>query len=304
MAKRPVTHRMIEAFRAAMLHGGISAGADALGIPQPSMSRLIADLQKVVGFPLFQKSGRSVKPTDEAIILMTKVQQSFVGLEEITSFSTQLQKQMTGRLSICTIPSIGHSVMPEIIEHLRAKFPDVVVSLTVSSYLEVARNVRNRQADIGLTADKLSIGNLETVAEFTFDCVCIGTSKWLTASAKQVDVKELAGKPFVALTGTFQRQLDALLSANGVTVDAMIEVSLFQTASELVLRGMGVSVVDPLTGAKHHQRGGITLPLRPACTYTVYATAMSDTRLGAPARELLQLLKSATDAARTHTTRE
>ena len=120
MAKRPVTHRMIEAFRAAMLHGGISAGADALGIPQPSMSRLIADLQKVVGFPLFQKSGRSVKPTDEAIVLMTKVQQSFVGLEEITSFSTQLQKQMTGRLSICTIPSIGHSVMPEIIEHLSA----------------------------------------------------------------------------------------------------------------------------------------------------------------------------------------
>ncbi|WP_083235411.1 helix-turn-helix domain-containing protein [Acidovorax sp. RAC01] len=48
MAKRPVTHRMIEAFRAAMLHGGISAGADALGIPQPSMSRLIADLQNEV----------------------------------------------------------------------------------------------------------------------------------------------------------------------------------------------------------------------------------------------------------------
>ena len=89
-----------------------------------------------------------------------------------------------------------------------------------------------------------------------------------------------------------------------MTVDAMVEVSLFQTVSELVLRGMGVSVVDALTGAKHRQRGGITLPLRPACTYTVYATAMSDTRLGAPARELLQLLKSATDAARTHTTRE
>lgn len=304
MPKRLVTHRMIEAFRAAMLHGGMSAGAEALGIPQPSMSRLIADLQSVVGFPLFQKSGRGVKPTDEAIVLMTKVQQSFVGLEEITSFSAQLQKQRAGRLSICTIPAIGHSVMPEIIEHLRAKFPDVVVSLTVSSYLEVARNVRTRQADIGLTADKLSIGNLETVAEFTSDCVCIDTSKWLSAAVRHVDVRELVGKPFIALTGTFQRQLDALLSANGITVDAMVEASLFQTVSELVLRGMGVSVVDPLTGAKHRQRGGITLPLRPALTYTVYATAMSDTRLGAPARELLQRLESATDAARTHTTSE
>lgn len=56
---------MIEAFRAAMLNGGISAGANALGIPQPSMSRILADLQRVVGFPLFQKSGRTMfsRPT-------------------------------------------------------------------------------------------------------------------------------------------------------------------------------------------------------------------------------------------------
>lgn len=304
MSKRAVSYRMIEAFRAAMLHGGISAGADALGIPQPSMSRLIADLQRAIGFPLFQKSGRTIKPTDEALVLMTKVQQSFIGLEEIASFSAQLHKQKTGRFSICTIPAIGHSVMPEIIEHLRAKFPEVVVSLTVSSYLEVAQNVRNRQADIGLTADALSIGSLETVAEFTSNCVCIGTAKWLSESATHVDVKELAGKPFVALTGNFQRQLDALLSAHGVSVDAMVEASLFQTVSELVLRGMGVSVVDPLTGAKHRQRGGITLPLKPAFTYTVYATAMSDTRLGRPALELLDRLKSATERARIHNTHE
>lgn len=55
--------------------------------------------------------------------------------------------------------------MPEIVEHLRRKFPDVTVSLTVSSYLEVAQRVRNRQADIGLTGDALSIGDLETVAD-------------------------------------------------------------------------------------------------------------------------------------------
>lgn len=287
-----------------MLNGGISAGADALGIPQPSMSRLIADLQRAVGFPLFQKSGRTIKPTDEALVLMSKVQQSFIGLDEIASFSAQLHKQRAGRFSICTIPAIGHSVMPEIIDHLRTKFPDLMVSLKVSSYLEVAQNVRNRQADIGLTADALSIGSLETVAEFTSDCVCIGTERWLSASASYVEVEELAGKPFIALTGTFQRQLDALFLAHGVTVDVMVEASLFQTVSELVLRGMGVSVVDPLTGAKHRERGGIALPLKPTFTYTVYATAMSDTRLGKPALELLDRLRSATDQARIHITGE
>lgn len=294
MSKKYITHKMIEAFRAAIEHGGISAGAEALGMSQPSMSRLVTQMQSLVGFPLFMKHGRSVKPTDEAIALMTKVRQSFLGLEEISRFSEQLRKQRMGRLSICTIPSIGHSIMPEVVEHLRGKFPEVVVSLTISSYLEVARSVRNREADIGFTADKLSIGDLETVAEFSADCVCIGTAKWLSAKTTHVAPEDLAGKPFIGVTGTFQRQLEALMSTTGRQLDIMVETSLFQTASELVLRGMGIAVVDALTGERHRLRGGVVVPLRPTIRYTVHATAMADTRLSKPAQELLRYLAAAT----------
>lgn len=304
MASKVITHRMIEAFRAAILHGGISAGADALGMSQPSMSRLMAELQHLLGFPLFTKHGRTVKPTDEAIALMTKVHQSFLGLEEITRFSEQLRKQRLGRLSVCAIPSIGHSIMPGAVEHLRKKYPDVIVSLTISSYLDVARSVRNREAEIGFTADKLSIGDLETVAEYSADCVCIGTPKWLSSDEAQLAPKDLVGKPFVGMTGAFQRQLDGLMSSTGQQLDIMVEASLFQTASDLVLRGLGISVVDAFTGARHRRSGGITVPLRPTIRYTVYATAMADTRLSKPARELLQYVAAATANARTHNTHE
>ncbi|MDB5849743.1 MAG: transcriptional regulator, LysR family, partial [Rhodoferax sp.] len=109
---------MMEAFRATILHGGIGAAADALGMSQPSMSRVIADLQKIVGFQLFVKQGRNIKPTEEALALMTKVQQSFLGLDDIARFSEQLRKQRMGRLSICALPAIGHSIMPEAIDFL------------------------------------------------------------------------------------------------------------------------------------------------------------------------------------------
>jgi DNA-binding transcriptional LysR family regulator len=304
MPRKIITHKMIEAFRAAIVHEGISAGADALGMSQPSMSRLMTELQTLVGLPLFVKHGRTVKPTDEALALMTKVHQSFLGLEEITRFSEQLRQQRMGRISICAIPSVGHSLMPDAIEHLRSKYPDVIVGLTISSYLEVARSVRSREADLGFTADKLSIGDLETVAEFSADCVCIGTSKWLPTKAALLAPKDLAGKPFIGLTGSFGRQLEALMSSTGQQLDVMVEASLFQTASELALRGMGISVVDAFTGARHRLRGGIAVPLHPTIRYTVYATAMSDTRLSKPARELLQYLAAATGKAKTHSIRE
>ena len=296
MKYRNVTHRMVEAFQAAMLHNGISAGADALGITQPAMSRLIADLQRSMGILLFAKNGRSIKPTQEAHALMAKVQQSFLGLEQIVDFSDQLRKQKLGQLSISAIPSIGHSILPAVIRQLREKFPDVFISLRVASYIEVARHVKTRQADIGLTADTLSLGDLETVAEFPSECVCIGTEKWLDPRSDHIHVGEFVNKPFIASSGTFQTRLNAWLGANGVQADAMIEASLFQSISDLCLEGLGIAVVDPMTAAKHQKRGGVALPLRPSIGYTVYATAMSDAKLSVPAKELIRLVAVASCA--------
>lgn len=296
MKNRNVTHRMVEAFQAAMQHNGISAGADALGITQPAMSRLIADLQRSMGILLFARNGRSIKPTQEAHALMAKVQQSFLGLEQIVDFSDQLRKQKLGQLSISAIPSIGHSILPAVIRQLREKFPDVFISLRVASYIEVARHVKTRQADIGLTADTLSLGDLETVAEFPSECVCIGNEKWLDPKADHIHVGEFVNKPFIASSGTFQTRLNAWLSANGVQADAMIEASLFQSISDLCLEGLGIAVVDPMTAAKHQKRGGVALPLRPSIGYTVYATAMSDAKLSVPAKELIRLVAAASCA--------
>ena len=296
MKNRNVTHRMVEAFQAAMQHNGISAGADALGITQPAMSRLIADLQRSMGILLFAKNGRSIKPTQEAHALMAKVQQSFLGLEQIVDFSDQLRKQKLGQLSISAIPSIGHSILPAVIRQLREKFPDVFISLRVASYIEVARHVKTRQADIGLTADTLSLGDLETVAEFPSECVCIGNEKWLDPKADHIHVGEFVNKPFIASSGTFQTRLNAWLSANGVQADAMIEASLFQSISDLCLEGLGIAVVDPMTAAKRQKRGGVALPLRPSIGYTVYATAMSDAKLSVPAKELIRLVAAASCA--------
>jgi DNA-binding transcriptional LysR family regulator len=288
-----ITHRMIKAFRATILNGGISAGADSLGISQPMMSRIITDLQKVVDFPLFVKHGRNVRPTEEALALWKKVQQSFIGLEDITNYSEQLRKQRMGHMSICAIPSIGHSIMPALVAKLRQKYPNLMISLTVASYIDVARAVRNRQADIGFTSDTLTIGELETVGEFTADCVCIGTERWLQVSSEPVTPQDLVNKPFIALSGPFQKRLEAMVVATGHQLDVMVETTLFPSVSELVLTGMGVSVVDPLTGDKHRLRGGVTRALNPKLNFTVYATAMGDTKLSAPINALLESLETA-----------
>lgn len=293
------THRMIEAFRAAMLSGGISAAADSLGMSQPSLSRLIADLQKIVGLQLFVKQGRSVKPTEEAIALMDKVQQSFLGLEEIKRFSDQLRTRRMGRLTVCALPVLGHSMLPAAIDFLRQRHPQVVVSLEIASSIHVAGQVRNRQADLGFSSQGIALEEVETVAELGGECVCIAPAGGLPAEWRHVDLTRLAGRPFVSLRGSIQHRLDVLMADNPGGLDVVAEAGLSLSVSELVLRGLGISVVDPFTGVLHRQRGGLCLPFRPSVPFRVKALALGDTRLSAPAKDLLAHLQAAADALHT-----
>lgn len=288
------THRMVEAFRATVLKGGVSAAADSLGMSQSSTSRVLADFQKMVGFQLFVKHGRTVRPTDEAIALMAKIQQSFQGLEDIARFYEQLRKQRMGRLSISVIPAIGHSIMPDAIRHLRSKFDQVIVSLQISSSVDVAMRIRDRQTDIGIAAQGYALGEVEVVADFGQDCVCIAPPGGFSSRWDHVTLPQLTGRSYVTLTsGTLQKRLEDMMRASGLQLDVMAEASQSLIASELVMQGLGISVVDPFTGAMHRQRGGAALPLRPGLPYNVQVLALSDTRLSEPAKEFLRYLKEA-----------
>ena len=300
MATTTPTYRMIEIFRATMLHGSMTAAAEALGTSQPFVSRTIADLQHALGYALFAKQGRTIKPTVEATALMSKVQQTFVGLEDILRFSEQMKNLRLGRLSISTIPALGHSMMPRMVEDFRAKYPNLIVNLTIASHVEVLRHVRTRQADLGFAAQSYAIGEVESVGKFTAGCVCIGSDRWLNAQAGAVEPEDLRGKPFIALTGALQKRLDVILASTGLELDVVTETSLSITASDLALRGLGIAVVDPYIGVVHRNKGGVTLPLRLDLPYTIQAMAMGDTRLSDPAREVLRRLAAATREAQIH----
>lgn len=235
-----------------------------------------------------------MRPTEEALALMAKIQQSFQGLEDIARFYEQLRKQRMGRLSISVIPAIGHSIMPDAIRHLRAKFEHVLVSLHIASSMEVAMRIRDRQTDIGIAAQGYALGEIEAIADFAGDCMCIAPKGALPSSERHVSLQQLTGRPYVTLTsGTLQNRLEDMMRASGLELEVMAEASQSLSASELVLQGLGISVVDPFTGAMHRLRGGAALPLHPGLPYKVQMLAMSDARLSEPARELLHYLKAA-----------
>ena len=113
MSRGVITGRMIEAFRSVMLGGGITRGAALLHVSQPSVSRLIADLEAGLRFRLFERRGTRIVPTEDALALYAEVEQSFAGLERIVSAAGRIRERRLGHLRIASMPTFGLCDLPE-----------------------------------------------------------------------------------------------------------------------------------------------------------------------------------------------
>jgi DNA-binding transcriptional LysR family regulator len=61
--------RQLQTFVEVVERGSFSAAADALGVTQPAVSQQIQTLERMLGAPLIDRSGRRAAPTDRGEVL-------------------------------------------------------------------------------------------------------------------------------------------------------------------------------------------------------------------------------------------
>ena len=66
MTARPPPTYLLDAFVAAVRHGTFTAAAEVLGVTQGAVSRRVAELEAMLGAPLFRRVGRAAVPTPAA----------------------------------------------------------------------------------------------------------------------------------------------------------------------------------------------------------------------------------------------
>lgn len=289
-----ITHRMLEVFAAVILHGGISAAARALQISQPSVSRMIDELERSTGLLLFVKRGRAVVPTAHAAALFSQVERSFISLRDIAQHAQQLRQQQRGHLAVGCLPALGHSSMPAAIAELRQKLPETTVHLQIEGSLTIAQMVAAMQIDIGFVAVGSYPSGLQKIARLAGPCSCILPAKHALAGAKSVTVADLVGEPFVALSATslIRQRLEAASPEAFRKLTVVAETRQSASASDLVLRAVGVAVVDPFVALEHVRRGGAAVRLSPSISYDIDVIAHADSRPSEAARALLAQVSS------------
>jgi DNA-binding transcriptional LysR family regulator len=245
-----------------MLHGNLSRAAEASGSSQPTLSREVARLEYVLGFPLFDRVRGRLRPTSRALALMQEVERSFVGLEQISARAQELRTLTAGRLRLACLPALAHALVPLALVRLQKSHPNISVSVVPLEAPWLEQALSEQRFDLGLSETTEAPTGVELRAVLKVNEVAVLPAGHRLCKKTVLEPQDFAHEPFVSLAegDPYRRAIDAMFQEANVQ-----RVMLFETASAaavcaMVQQGLGLAIVNPLTAAA---MAGPRLVLRP-----------------------------------------
>jgi len=165
---RQLNPRDLRVFLAVAEHGNISKAADSLAISRPVISRTIADLERTLGVPLFDRSQQGVEPTlygralrKLAITVSDDMRQ---GMQEIEF----LADPTTGELRLgCSDWSAGPVGVA--VDQMSRQYPRITFDVVSADIATLQRELKGRNIEIFVAAQPDSLPKEDFDAEVLYD---------------------------------------------------------------------------------------------------------------------------------------
>lgn len=269
-AGRGLNLRQLEAFRALMTTGTVSQAADRLNVSQPAVSVLIANLERNVGFPLFERRRGRLVPTPEAGFLLDEVERAFASLDKIAHAIHEIRGMTTGFLRIASLPGPAVRFLPRVIARFLDGRPQVNVSLHSRSSMKVREWVTLGQIDLGLA--EMPIDNPAIAWEPLIQrCVCVLPEGHPLTAKETIAPKDLENEPLISLYRDHMttRRLEAAFHEAGVIRRVRFEATTFATCCNFVREGAGIAFVDSLTAEDFRGQGVVARRFEPAVRFEI-----------------------------------
>lgn len=130
--------------------GALGLAATRIGVAQPAASRLLADMEALLGLPLHERQGRGLQLTPVGRALARRAARIEI---ELADAARELAEAATGRAGVVRVGSVTgpalSMVMPTLIR-LQGALPDFRVEVTVATSVNLCDLLREGRLDFAL----------------------------------------------------------------------------------------------------------------------------------------------------------
>jgi LysR family transcriptional regulator, carnitine catabolism transcriptional activator len=236
--------RQLRAFHLVAEHKSFARAAERLFLTPSGVSVLIRELERQVGFRLFDRTTRQVGLTAHGSNLLVASRPALNSLETAMYRIEQSAKGKARSISVGTTPWIAANVLPPAIRAFRQQRPDLRVLIFDGNLGTVARRVAAGMLDLGLGVFGRLPG-LRNKPFFRFSLMVVrpdGNAEFDRVSTKW---SALNGASLISLTPNYpyQQLINEQLAKSGIAWKRAQRVNLLDTQIGLVEAGEGIAII-------------------------------------------------------------
>ncbi|NOX28077.1 MAG: LysR family transcriptional regulator [Gammaproteobacteria bacterium] len=242
---RHTTFRQMQIFEAIVRLGSFTRAAEELFLTQPTVSSQIKKLTNVMGLPLLDQSGRSIKPTDAGNDLYQAIRQIFDCLSDLDTRLAGLKGLQRGRLRLAVVTTAKYFT-PEILGDFCRKHNAIDVTLKVPNRDEIIERIQNNEDDLYI------LGQLPTKLESHIEAHCFAPNPLVVMAPKDhplcketnISIERLAKETFVfrEVGSGIRDAAMKVFAEHGIVPNVRMELGSNEAIKHAVVGGLGLTI--------------------------------------------------------------
>lgn len=237
--------RQLRAFSAVYHLRKISAAAEQLSLTQSAVSLSLRQLEEGLGARLFNRSTRSLQPTQaahEAIVLSERILRDAEAMGAATLELSQLRR---GRVSLAVTPTLAELLLPKAVLRFRERHPGIHVDINDCAPEQFVARVVGEQVDFGIGVPEQAGADVETETLVRDHLAVVCPAGHALAGRKRLRWADLDGHPVITVRPGYgvRPLIDASAARAGVRLSVVHEVTFLSTALWMARAGMALAIM-------------------------------------------------------------
>lgn len=236
----------LRAFVAVADSGSFSKAADALGVSQPSISRMLSDLESDWGLRLFDRGRGGAAITSEGESVLQHARDICIAASALDSRVEELSSGSAGCLRIGTFSSVATHWLPPAIKRLREDRPGVSYELLTGDYYELERWVLEGRVDMAFARIPAAADGLDSISVADDEMMAVLPKGHPLAENGRISPEQMCGYPFMLLEKGGKAIIGSIFDDAGLKPDVKFVTWDDYAVMSMVESGMGIGILPSL----------------------------------------------------------
>ncbi|KAB1232488.1 LysR family transcriptional regulator [Chryseobacterium viscerum] len=250
----------LRSFKTIVEKGNFQDAAKELNYSLSAISYQIQQLENEVKFPLFEKIGRRMLPTEQSLKLIPHIKRIEEEIEQIKQLNSK-DRKIEGNLTISVSDSLLTYILQPVLKEFVETAPDVKLKLKVRNCYEVQKEIIRNDIDLGIHYQVHGYDDQIKVTELSSFTVGVMASPAFLEKEKNFDRKDQVKACAIINNdpnGVYQQYFEGYLEKKNIRTGQSIELWSIEAIKKSIMNNLGIACLPHFVVEEELKRGEIT----------------------------------------------